>query len=142
MASSVCTLCFSIARWPRDGKIHASRALDALEAWSKELTSYLTLHRDGNNHQNDGAKKHRGVTHRFPLHLPHTHSHLPVSLDTTLLRSNLLPFAIYSIVSLSTTLSLIPMPESYSITPEQTLIAWNQANSGVPSARSPQPVTP
>ena len=77
-----------------------------------------------------------------PLHLPHTHSHLPVSLDTTLLRSNLLPFAIYSIVSLSTTLSLIPMPESYSITPEQTLIAWNQANLGVPSARSPHPVTP
>ena len=62
------------------------------------------------------------------LHLPHTHPHLPVSLDTTLLRSNLLPFAIYSIVALSTTLSLIPMPESYSITPEQTLFAWNQAN--------------
>ena len=57
-----------------------------------------------------------------PLHLPHTHSHLPVSLDTTLLRSNLLPFAIYSIVALSTTLSLIPMPESYSITPEQTFL--------------------
>ena len=54
-----------------------------------------------------------------PLHLPHTHSHLPVSLDTTLLRSNLLPFAIYSIVSLSTTLSLIPMPDSYTITPSK-----------------------
>ena len=78
----------------------------------------------------------------IPLHLPHTHPHLPVSLDTTLLRSNLNPFATYSIASLSTTLSLIPMPESYSITPEQTLIAWNQANSGVPSARSPHPVTP
>ena len=78
----------------------------------------------------------------FPLHLAHMQSHLLVSLDTTLLRSNLPPFAIYSIVSLSTTLSLIPMPESYSITPEQTLIAWNQANLGVPSARSPQPVTP
>ena len=77
-----------------------------------------------------------------PLHLAHTHSHLLVSLDTTLLRSNLLPFAIYSIVALSTTLSLIPMPESYSITPEQTLFAWNQANSGVPSAGSPHPVTP
>ena len=78
----------------------------------------------------------------FPLHLAHTHSHLPVSLDTTLLRSNLPPFAIYSIVSLSTTLLLIPMPDSYSITPEQTLFAWNQANSGVPSAHSPHPVTP
>ena len=76
------------------------------------------------------------------LHLPHMHSHLPVSLDTTLLRSNLLPFATYSIASLSTTLSLIPMPNSYSIIPEQTLFAWNQANSGVPSARSPHPVTP
>ena len=76
------------------------------------------------------------------LHLPHMHSHLLVSLNTTLLRSNLLPFAIYSIVSLSTTLSLIPMPDSYSITPKQTLFSWNQANSGVPSARSPQPVTP
>ena len=62
------------------------------------------------------------------LHLPHTHSHLPVSLDTTLLRSNLNPFAIYSIVTLSTTLSLTPMPDSHSITPEQTLFAWNQAN--------------
>ena len=76
------------------------------------------------------------------LHLAHMHSHLPVSLDTTLLRSNLLPFAIYSIVALSTTLSLIPMPKSYYITPEQTLFAWNQANSRLSSARSPQPVTP
>ena len=64
----------------------------------------------------------------IPLHLPHTHPHLPVSLDTTLLRSHLIPFAIYSIVSLSTTFSLTPMPDSYSITPEQTLFAWNQAN--------------
>ena len=61
----------------------------------------------------------------FPLHLAHTHSHLPVSLDTTLLRSNLPPFAIYSIVSLSTTLSLTPMPNSYSITPERASSAWN-----------------
>ena len=78
----------------------------------------------------------------IPLHLPHTHPHLPVSLDTTLLRSHLIPFAIYSIVSLSTTFSLTPMPDSYSITPEQTLFSWNQANLGVLSARSPQPVTP
>ena len=142
MASSACTPRFSMAAWPRDGKNHASRALDALEAWSKELTSYLTLDRDGNNHQNDGAKKHRGVTPRLPVHLAHTDSHLPVSLDTTLLRSNLNPFANYSIVSLSTTLSLIPMPDSYSITPKQTLFTWNQANSRLSSARSPQPVTP
>ena len=58
------------------------------------------LHRDGNNHQNDGAKKHHGVTPRLPVHLGHMHSHLLVSLDTTLLRSNLNPFATYSIVSL------------------------------------------
>ncbi len=64
-----------------------------LEAWSKELTSYLTLHRDGNNHQNDGAKKHRGVTPRLPVHLAHMHPPLPVSLNNTLLRFNLLPFA-------------------------------------------------
>ena len=51
----------------------------------------------------------------FPLHLPHTHSHLPVSLDTTLLRSHLIPFASYSIILLSTTFSLTPMPDSYSI---------------------------
>ena len=35
-----------------------------------------------------------------PFHLAHTHSHLPVSLDTTLLTSNLNPFATYSIASL------------------------------------------
>ena len=99
MASSTCMLRFSIVTWPRDGKNHASRALDALRAWSKELTSYLTLHGDGNNHQNDGAKKHRGVTPRLPVLLAHMHSHLPVSLDTTLLRFNLLPFAIASILS-------------------------------------------
>ena len=57
------------------------------------------------------------------FHLAHTHPHLPVSLDTTLLRSNLIPFAIYSIASLSTTFSLTPMPDSYSITPEQTLFS-------------------
>ena len=50
-----------------------------------------------------------------PLHLPHTHSHLPASLDATLLRSNLIPFASYSIILLSTTFSLTPMPDSYSI---------------------------
>ena len=50
-----------------------------------------------------------------PLHLPHTHSHLLVSLDATLLRSNLIPFASYSIILLSTTFSLTPMPDSYSI---------------------------
>ena len=49
------------------------------------------------------------------LHLPHMHSHLPVSLDATLLRSNLIPFASYSIILLSTTFSLTPMPDSYSI---------------------------
>ena len=51
----------------------------------------------------------------FPLHLAHTHSHLPVSLDTTLFRSNLIPFASYSIILLSTTFSHTPMPDSYSI---------------------------
>ena len=64
-----------------------------------------------------------------PLHLPHTHSHLPVSLDTTLLRSNLLPFAIYSIVSLSTTFSLTPMPESYSISYPSLMKAQNVQKS-------------
>ena len=39
MASSARTPHFSIARWPRDGKIHAPRALDALEACPKKLTS-------------------------------------------------------------------------------------------------------
>ena len=38
-ASSACTPRFSIARWPRNGKIHASRAPRALEACSKELPS-------------------------------------------------------------------------------------------------------
>ena len=46
---------------------------------------------------------------------PHTHPHLPVSLDATLLRFNLIPFASYSIILLSTTFSLTPMPDSYSI---------------------------
>ena len=64
-------------------------------------------------------------------------STLPVSLDTTLLRSNLHPFAIYSIITLSTTPSLVPMPESYSITPEQTLFAWNRANSRLERSFSP-----
>ena len=141
-ASSACTPRFSIAAWPRDGKFLASGAQDAPEARSKELTSYLLLHGEGNNHRYDGAKKHRGVTPRFHTRLPHTHPHLPVSLDTTLLRSNLLPFAIDSIISLSTTFPLTPMPNSNSITPEFHLLAWNRANSGVPSARSPHPVTP
>ena len=73
MASSARTPHFSIARWPRDGKIHAPRALDALEAWPRKLTSYLMLSGDGNNHQNDGAKKHHGVTPRFPV-APTTHA--------------------------------------------------------------------
>ena len=64
-----------------------------------------------------------------PLHLAHTHSHKLVSLDTTPLRSNLHLFAIYSIVVLSTTFPFMPTPDCYSITPEQTLFAWNQANS-------------
>ena len=59
MASSARTPHFSIARWPRDGKIHAPRALDALEACPKKLTSYLMLYGDGNNHLYGGAKKHR-----------------------------------------------------------------------------------
>ena len=73
MASSVCAPRFSIAAWPRDGKIHASRALDALEAWSKELARYLRLYGDGNNHQNDGGKNHRGVTPLLPV-APTTHA--------------------------------------------------------------------
>ena len=80
MASSTCTPRFSITRWPRDGKIHASRAPRALEACSKELASYLTLHGDGNNHQNDGAKKHRGVTPRLSL-APSTHAPSPTGVS-------------------------------------------------------------
>ena len=80
MASSTRTPHFSIARWPRDGKIHASRAPRALEACSKELASYLTLHRDGNNHQNDGAKKHHGVTPRHPV-APTTHAPSPTGVS-------------------------------------------------------------
>ena len=64
-----------------------------------------------------------------PFHLAHTHSHLPVSLDTTLLRSNLLPFASYSIASLSTTFSPTPMPESYSISYPSLLKAQNVQKS-------------
>ena len=92
-ASSACTPRVSIAAWPRDGKFLASGAQDAPEARSKELTSYLILHGEGNNHRYDGAKKHRGVMPLLSVHLAHTHSHLPVSLDTKLLRSNLNPFA-------------------------------------------------
>ena len=67
-----------------------------------KLASYLMLYGDGNNHLYGGAKKHCGVTPRFSVHLAYTHSHLLVSLDTTLLRFNLLPFAIASILSLCT----------------------------------------
>ena len=67
-----------------------------------KIASYLMLHGDGNNHLYGGAKKHRGVTPRFSVHLAHTLSHKHVSLDTTLMRSNLLPFAAASILSLCT----------------------------------------
>ena len=80
MASSARTPRFSIARWPRDGKILASRAPKALEACSKDLTSYLALHGDGNNHQNGGAKKHRGVTPRLPV-APSTHALTPTGVS-------------------------------------------------------------
>ena len=60
-ASGMCTPRFSIVAWPRDGKAHASRAPNALEACSMKPASYLMLHRDGNNHLYGGAKKHRGV---------------------------------------------------------------------------------
>ena len=64
---------FSITKSHRDGKNHAPRALDALEAWSKKLDSYLILHGGGNNPQYDGAKKHRVVTLRFSV-APSTHA--------------------------------------------------------------------
>ena len=113
MASSARTPHFSIARWPRDGKIHAPRALDAPEACPKKLTSYLMLYRDGNNHLYGGAKKHRGVTPRFPVHLAHTHSHKHVSLDTTPLRLRTPPFAITSITSFPTNHLLTPRASSH-----------------------------
>ena len=73
---------FFIAKSHRDGENHAPRALDALEACSKKLDSYLILHGCGNNHRYDGAKKHRVVTPRFSI-APRTHAtHLLVSLDT------------------------------------------------------------
>ena len=121
-----CTPRFSITRWPRDGKIHAPRALDALEAWPRKLTSYLMLYGDGNNHRYDGAKKHRGVTPLLSVHLAHTHSHLPVSLDTKLLRSNLNPFASMPSSASLTSPPATPKANSHSITPEQTFFAWNQ----------------
>ena len=93
MASSARTPRFSIARWPRDGKILASRAPNALEACSMNLTSYLMVPGDGNNHLYGGGNNHHGVTPLLSVHLAHMHSHLLVSLDTKLLRSNLNPFA-------------------------------------------------
>ena len=113
MASSARTPHFSIARWPRDGKIHAPRALDAPEACPKKLTSYLMLYGDGNNHLYGGAKKHRGVTPRFPVHLAHTHSHKHVSLDTTPLRLRTPPFAITSMTSFPTNHLLTPRASSH-----------------------------
>ena len=113
MASSARTPHFSIARWPRDGKIHAPRALDAPEACPKKLTSYLMLYGDGNNHLYGGAKKHRGVTPRFPVHLAHTHSHKHVSLDTTPLRLRTPPFAITSTTSFPTNHLLTPRASSH-----------------------------
>ena len=44
------------------------------------LRSYLILHGDGNNHQNDGAKKHRGVTPRLSL-APSTHAPSPTGVS-------------------------------------------------------------
>ena len=73
MASSARTPRFSIARWPRDGKILASRAPNALEACSMNLTSYLMIPGDGNNHLYGGGKNHRGVTPLLPV-APTTHA--------------------------------------------------------------------
>ena len=113
MASSARTPHFSIARWPRDGKIHAPRALDAPEACPKKLTSYLMLYRDGNNHLYGGAKKHHGIMPLALLHLAHTHSHKHVPLDTTPLRLRTLPFAITSITSFPTNHLLTPRASSH-----------------------------
>ena len=82
-----------------------------------------------------------------PLHLAHTHSHLPVSLDTTLLRSNLHPFAIYSIVSISTTFPFIPTPNSYFLpldfASEGMIFALESRAKIMPSALLPRhPLTP
>ena len=82
-----------------------------------------------------------------PLHLAHTHSHLPVSLDTTLLRSNLHPFAIYSIVVLSTTFPFIPTPNSYflplNFASEGMIFALESRAKIMPSALLPMhPLTP
>ena len=128
MASSACTPRFFIAAWPRDGKNHALRALDALEAWSKELASYLMVPGGGNNHLYGGGKNHHGVN---PLSFHCGHSppvHFPVSLDASPLSIVAPPFAIISSESSSTSHLLTPKRDSYSITPEQTLFAWNQAN--------------
>ena len=73
---------FSIATWPRDGFFLASRALDALEAWSKKLASYLIVPGDGNNHLYGGAKKHCGVTPRLSVvTLPSTHTLTPTGVS-------------------------------------------------------------
>ena len=79
-ASSACTPRFSIATWPRDGKVHASRAPRAPEAWSKELPSYLILHGDGNNHLYGGGKNHRGVKPLLPVP-PSTHALTPTGVS-------------------------------------------------------------
>ena len=71
---------FSIAKSHRDGGNHAPRALDALEACSKKLDSYLILHGRGNNHRYDGAKKHRVVTPRFSI-APSTHALTPTGVS-------------------------------------------------------------
>ena len=50
-----------------------------------------------------------------PLYLAHMHSLKPMSLDMTLVRFYLPPFAILSITLFPATFSATPMPESYSI---------------------------
>ena len=127
MASSARTPHFSIARWPRDGKVHAPRALDALGACTKNLTSYLMLYEDGNNHLYGGGKNHRGVN---PLSFHCGHSppvHFPVSLDASPLSIVAPPFAIVSSESSSTSHLLTPKRDSYSMTPEGIFFALMSA---------------
>ena len=127
MASSTRTPHFSIARWPRDGKIHAPRALDALEAWPRKLTSYLMVPGGGNNHLYGGGKNHHGVN---PLSFHCGHSppvHFPVSLDASPLSIVAPPFAIVSSESSSTSHLLTPKRDSYSMTPEGIFFALMSA---------------
>ena len=65
---------FPIAQWPRDGK--------ALEVWSKNLTSYLMVPGDGNNHLYGGGKNHRarGVTPLLSV-APSTHALTPTGVS-------------------------------------------------------------